>query len=291
MPNPVVPAETGPMDRTTWLYVYASISLVSKLVSFLIGYLLFPQTAIADLIDLGVAGTLLSIAFVHVLPRAEDFVNTTYPFASLVAVIVFVAVTIFTFVRDSLALMDENILTPGDLGSPPATARTTLISDPPETESAGSRGAKLAEIVPTVFLFVSLFVDSVATDLVIAITETSSLTRIAAVQLSIRFLEFIVLAKLVKAGAAPKLLYWGLGIFISVASSVVIAIPLEEGAHKATLQRVSGCASAVVLGLYMYFGSLALNSGLADIKHSRALIASVLIVSFAVSAGIPAGIR
>jgi hypothetical protein len=126
---------------------------------------------------------------------------------------------------------------------------------------------------------------------VIAITGLSNLPRIAGIQLAIRFLEFIVLAKIVRGAWTSKILFWGIGCAISLISSVIIVVPLKEKAHQITLERVSGYASAVVLGLYFYFGALALHNGLTQMKPSSVLVVFVMFLSFAVSAAIPAGIR
>jgi hypothetical protein len=87
--------------------IYGAGAFVSKFLAFVIVFLVrHPNLSDPD-----------SSAFVHILPRAESDIGGSYPYASLVAVIVFAALTLFEFIRDSIAIMDESILQTWDLRS------------------------------------------------------------------------------------------------------------------------------------------------------------------------------
>jgi hypothetical protein len=276
------------MNRAGWLVSYAAISLVSKLGSFIIAFYITPRDAIADLLDFSVGGALISIAFVHVLPRAEDFVSSSYPFASLVALIVFGAVTMLTFVRDAIALMDENILNATDIPSPQSHAQAEFLNDPP---GESTPRLPIAEYIPTIILYVAVFVDSVATGLVLAITDVETVNLIAPVQVSVRFLEFLVVGRYLMGIPARSQVYWVFGVLISLGASIPIAVPVNEDWNRLTIEKFAGYTSAVVFGLYVFFGALSFHGGFEGIEHKRATIVLTLFLSFGIPGAIPAGIR
>jgi hypothetical protein len=264
-----------------WKLIYGGCSLLSKLIAFAIGPLL-SRPDLSDLVDLSVGGLFLSSAFVHILPRAEAGVGASYPFASLVAVIVFAALTLFCFIRDSIALMDENILTACDAQDHSAV-RADLMADAAQPAAPAPPAFLVADHLPTILLYVVVLAHSVTSALWMSSLEQSEMDNRAGVVIALQFLEFIGVARFVGGLPVPRWLYWTLGVVIS-ASAAIIAVPIKK---IDVISRMAGYVGAVVLGFYFFLGSIAVHNGLMQTARSLVVASLTLLVAF----GLPAAVR
>jgi hypothetical protein len=268
--------------------IYGLSAFVSKLLSFLIVFLL-RHPNLSDLVDLAAGGLYLSSAFVHILPRAESDIGGSYPYASLVSVIVFAALTLFEFIRDAIAIMDESILQTWD----PST-HTTIKSDlteepslpPPPPAPAAQSSFHIADHLPIFLLYLVVIGHTVSSALWITNLNADQLKEHAIVILSLQFLEFLGLAKYIGGLPINRVFYWVLGFVAAAASSAVIAAPIPE---IQKIQAIGGYVSGVVLGFYFFLGSKAVHNGLTQTKKPLLVPSSTLLLAFAVPAAVRAG--
>ena len=260
-------------------------SFVSKLVSFVVGPFL-QRESISDVVDVTVGAGLTSISLVHILPRAEDYIAGPYPFAALVALGVFTLLTLFTFIRDSLALMDDTMLTTCDTINMHTTATTDLLDGQQVVER---QEFMFGENAPTLFLCLSSAVTSVASGILLSSAKIETLQSQAPTHIAIQFLEFIAIARYVAMMPIRKWLYVVLGVVLSAIEPALMMAPIENVNWKTVVQ-FSGYASSVLLGVYLFLGSIAVQGGLAGVKHNvRTGICMVL--AFAVPTAIPTSLR
>jgi hypothetical protein len=273
----------GRYALTEYKLIFAAISLVSKVVSFVVAVFL-DQHEYSDMIDLAVGCVFLSSGFVHIMPRASSQVSGRYPFSSLIAIAVFAVLTLFCFVRDSIALMDENILTTCDT----VTYHGSAPPDPAEKDGGGEPLAVFvwADQIPTLALYVALLADTIAVSIWVATLGTDDLLEHAPVILVMNFLEFIGVAKFVVAVPMPNLAYWVLTVIAAGTPSVIIACPLANDGHA---EQAAGYVSSCLFGLYLFMGLIAVHSGLAQTRRHLAVACAVLFFAFAVPAVVRAG--
>jgi hypothetical protein len=272
------------LSRSTWKLIYGGCSLISKLIAFAIGTFLTRPT-LSDLVDLAVGGLFLSSAFVHILPRAEAGVDASYPLASLVAVIVFAALTLFCFIRDSIALMDENILTACDTLNHSAV-RSDLMDEAPPPAAPAPPAFLIADHLPTMLLYVVVLAHSAASALWMSSLEAGEMNEHVGVIIALQFLEFVGVARFVRELPVARWVYWALGVVISAASAALIAAPI--GAIE-QIPTISGYVAAVVLGFYFFLGSIAVHNGLTQTTHSFVIASLTLLLAFAAPAAVRAG--
>jgi hypothetical protein len=270
--------------RWVWKLVYGGCSLLSKLIAFAIGTVL-TRHDLSDLVDLAVGGLFLSSGFIHILPRAEAGVDASYPLASLVAVIVFAALTLFCFIRDSIALMDENILTACDTMNHSAV-RSDLMDEAPPPAAPSPPAFLIADHIPAILLYVVVLAHSAASALWMSSLDASEMNKRAGVIIALQFLEFVGVAKYVRELPVARWLYWALGLVISAASAGVIAAPIGK-IDKISV--ISGYAAAVVLGFYFFLGSIAVHNGLTQTTHSIGVASLTLFLAFAIPAAVRVG--
>jgi hypothetical protein len=268
----------------SWKLVYGGCALASKLAAFALGRLLLRPDA-ADLVDLGVGGLLLSSAFVHILPRAEAGVGLAYPLASLVAVAVFAALTLFCFIRDSIALMDENILTACDAANHSAV-RADLMEEAPPPAPPAPPPFLVADHLPALLLYAAALAHSAASALWMGALPAPEIHRRVGVVLALQFLECIGVARFVGGLPLSRGIYWGLAAAVAAASAAIIAAPIGEIAHIGT---ISGYVAAVVLGFYFFLGSIAVHNGLTQTTRSLVVASLTLLLAFALPAAVRAG--
>jgi hypothetical protein len=258
-----------------WKLIFGGISVVTKLIAFTIA--VYVERSSSDLTDLAVGGIFLSSGFVHILPRAESHIGGSYPYASLVAVCVFVGLTLFAFVRDSIALMDENILTNCETINYQTSVSTDLV---PDNKPAPVNPFAISEQFPTIFLYITDVINTIAAGIWLSTREDLGvMTDIASIQLTMQALELIAVGKYVHEMPIPSSIYWILAVIASGTSSVLIAMPISE---FPSIGAFSGYACAVTLGVYFFLGSIAVHKGLTETKHNVIVSSLVLLLSFAI---------
>jgi hypothetical protein len=104
--------------------------------------------------------------------------------------------------------------------------------------------------------------------------------------IAMQFVEFMAVGKMVYAMPISRALYWVLASVAAVVPSVLMAIPTEG--DRAWIHYFSGFSSAVVLGVYIFLGSISIQEGLASGTRPLIVSALVLVLAFAVPASIRA---
>ena len=63
-----------------------------------------------DLISSFIAGILFSIGLSSMLPRAQRFTSSDYPYAGLISLSIFMILTLFRFITDGLNALNDNLI-------------------------------------------------------------------------------------------------------------------------------------------------------------------------------------
>jgi hypothetical protein len=253
---------------------------VSKALSFVLAFFL-DRSGIPDLIDLCLGSIFLSISFIHLLPRASSHLSGHYPFASLVAMCVFAFLTLFSFIRDSIALMDENILTTCEPVGSAAHSTAQLTDTQPDLP-----GFIWSDHIPAVALYVVGLADATATAIWISTLELPEIHARTGVVLALGFIEFAAMGRFVAAIGMPIALFCILSALAAIGPSILIACSFKNpgGARSA-----AGYAASVLLGLYLFVGSIAVYTGITQTRRSVGVTMAVLVLSFAMPIAIRAG--
>lgn len=275
------------MSLTGLKYLYGGLSLVGKIISCIIGIFL-GKDSISDLVDLAVGGGMTAISLVHLLPRAEDFISGTYPIAALVAIVIFALLTLFVFIRDSMALMDDNILTAYEAVNVHTTSNTDLLNEQLHTRTPDF---DFLECLPTAILYVAAILNSVASGLLLgSVLDPEVLNKNAVLHIAVAVVEFIAIAKYLNALPLPRFIYWVLAIIAALAETVVLVTPIH-GISIDFMKQLLGYTSAVLIGVYIFMGSSCIHNGLTASKHGLPISAVVMLLAFAIPTVIPPSMR
>lgn len=275
------------MTLTRLKWVYGGISFVGKMLSFGIGMFLGKES-ISDLVDLAVGGSMTAISLIHLLPRAEDFISGTYPIAALVAIVVFAVLTLFVFIRDSMTLMDDNMLTSYEAVNVHTTSNTDLLNEQLQTKTPDF---DILECVPTGVLYITALLNSIASGIILgSVLDPDVLNKNAGIHIAVCVVEFVLIAKYINALPLPRVAYWILAVITALIEAVLSAIPIE-GISVSVMKQMSGYTSAILIGVYVFMGSCCIHNGLTTSKHSLPISAAVLFVSFAIPTVIPPSMR
>lgn len=268
-------------------FLYAGLCFIAKMTGYIAGMFL-GRESISDLVNLAVGGGLTAISLVHLLPRAEDFISGSYPFAALVAIVVFAILTLFTFVRDSIALMDDNILATFEAVNIHTITNTDLLN---EQLLAKKPEIDFLENLPTMFLYFTAILNSITCGILLAsITDSGVLNKHASLHIAIGLIEFVAISRYVNLVPLPRIAYWGLGVLAALIEAVIVAVPVG-GISLDVMKQLSGYTSAVIIGIYIFLGSGAIHNGLTQSKHSLAISAVIMLMSFTIPSLIPPSLR
>jgi hypothetical protein len=193
----------------------------------------------------------------------------------------FAFMTLFSFIRDSIALMDENILTTCEPVGCAAEPTAQLTDTQPELP-----GFMWGDHIPAAALYVVTLADATATAIWIATLDMRAIRARTGVVIALGFIEFAAMGKFVAAIHMPIGLYCILSALAAIAPSILIACPFK---NPAVAQTAAGYAGSVLLGLYLFVGSIAVHAGLTRTKWHLAVTLAVLVLSFAIPAAIRAG--
>jgi hypothetical protein len=201
-----------------------------------------------------------------------------YPYELLLSLVVFMFLSLFSVVRDSVALMDDSLI----VSCEPITDSPILnpdAADAPEAPPPGS--VPWSEALPIAFLYVLIVLDSITVELFLAAMKADDFQRAAAMHFFVRAFEFLVLAWF-SVGICQTRVHWTLGVIAVIGSSVAITIPLHESGHQRILQTVSGFTSGALMGAYIFIGSVAIHQGLTEAPIGPFGTGAVMFLSFAV---------
>jgi hypothetical protein len=252
------------------------------LVSFFVATFLC-NTSYSDLIDLAIGGIFFSSGFVTLLPRAEANIGAPYPFASLLALIVFIGLSFLQFIRDSLALMDESLVQVCDVES---FSRTDGAASAESTAPVNDEPFVPSEQFPVALLYGSVLLASFGTSIWLVAGGEEQLNNIGPMIIAMQFVEFMAVGKMVCSMPIRRALYWVLAVVAAVVPSVLIAIPTEG--DPAWIHYFSGFSSAVVLGVFLFLGSISIHEALDSGTRPLIVSAVVLVLAFAIPAAIRA---
>lgn len=267
--------------------IYAAASLCGSLLGFAGGRWLRGD-ACADAANLAVGGLLLSLAFAHLMPAAAALVAAEYPASSLVAVLVFAAMTLFAFVRDSLSLMDDSILTVYN------SVSSQALIDGSEAQDDGQRsertGFALAEGALPLLAWAAAVAAEVARACYFSGCDVDMLNRMYAVEPAVKLVEAFALAQVLAGAQIGDGAFWALAAAAGVVEpALLVALPDKLG--ERFRREFYGYAASVLLGVFFYFGALGVHTGVSMIRHNALVMALVLLAAFAVPAALQCAVK
>ena len=262
------------------VFLIAGISLVLNFLSLLFSFL-FNYDAKPEFFNLISGSFLLSLSFVQILPAATHLIETSYPFQSLTIIITFTFLTLFIFIRDALALMDDNVLLPCDA----INIQSTFTGNGDSSISSLSREKTkfvFKEHFSEIFYYIVFVLQSIPTGFVI---RDMSIRKIIAV-LIFRVLEYIILGKIMRKMKLSNTFFWILGAIVSIIEPIVVVIPVTI--PSLILKWINGISSSILYGTYIFFATMDINSGVNVTSYDNLVIATIIIGGFAIPAGIRA---
>jgi hypothetical protein len=201
-----------------------------------------------------------------------------YPYELLLSLVTFMFLSLFSFIRDSVALMDDSLIVSCEpiTNSPILSPETLDAPDKPPPKSLPCSDTFLIA-----FLYILILVDSVAMGLFLASMQFDKFQLEAAMHFCVRAFEFFVLAWF-SSGLFRAPTHWTFGAIAILGSSVAVAIPLHDNGHGRRLQTVSGFTSGALMGAYIFLGSVAIHQGLTEAPTGPLATGTVMFLSFAV---------
>jgi len=229
-----------------------------------------------ELVDLSLGSLVISVGFVYLLPQAEEDIIGKYPYAGLILISVFAMLTLISFIRDALSLMDENILTPMDVSK----LQKSLISDASASflASPSEHQFRILDHIPEILFWIVIILVSSFTGIDIHMQKKALYKDFA--YILIRMIEFAVLSRQLLNLKRSSAAFWVLALIPSLFSPLFALMPLSYSTHISRIKNFSGIVSSILLGIYFYIGAKGINTGLTTARYGVLLSSVVLFISF-----------
>lgn len=256
--------------------------LISECLAYTISF--FLPTKRRDLISLFIAGILFSIGISNMLPRAYIFTSSHYPYAGLVSLGIFMLLTLFRFITDGLNSLNDNQISSFEFINSYTVSNQNY--QPPTKASLGLLERLILFItnhIVIILLYLIMIIDSISNGVFYncKIISNETLKKYFSTHIFLKFLEQIVIGLCIKETNVSKLYYLIMVAFLGIIEPLVSIIPCNKGNDLA--YPFSGYSLSILLGLYFYIGSRAINDAVtAPHKTHIAWSVTCFLLSFAV---------
>ncbi|OHT06231.1 hypothetical protein TRFO_25788 [Tritrichomonas foetus] len=221
-------------------------------------------------------GFLLSLGLNHIYRVSSTNPLVKYPYASVATLVIFTFLTLFTFLRESISLMDDNILTTCEIGQNASASNSEYDAILPHQKPQFHILENLSQIL---YYVISLFA---------VISLTISISRYSIDQLN-ENVPFFVIFRLFESSILSfflfkmplKKLYKYILIFVFSLPSFLIFLSNTLISEKSNFPRyfLKSCFS-MLLGVYFYFGATSVHRGISSLSESFVVPFSILALSF-----------
>lgn len=274
--------------------LYFLLFLISHIVGSIIGNRIKPKNY-SFLIDLFCGSFLLSFSLNHIYNVADsESCFKSYPYQSLISIIIFSFLTLFSFIKDSTNFIDESMLLRYDTtgssirDNQQYTLNTTDghqfypseldLANTPKENNAPVQNHKpkfrLLDNLHILIFYLISFISSISFGLYLSTYTKDQLNQNCPYFIVFRFFESIILSVLLSRMPVSQIIFWAMIILHSLFSFFII-ISNKSSSIINYFYRIS---YSFLLGCYFYFGSLLLHNGISD--SSKSFIFSLLIIIF-----------
>lgn len=274
--------------------LYFFLFLISHVVGSIIGNRIKSKNYLF-LIDLFCGSFLLSLSLNHIYNVTDSrSCFKSYPYQSLISIIIFSFLTLFSFIKDSTSFIDESMLLRYDTtgssirDNQQYTLNTTeghqfypneldLATTPKENNTPVQNHKpkfRLLDNLHILIFYLISFTSSISFGLYLSTYTKDQLNQNCPYFLVFRFFESIILSVLLSRMPISQIIFWAMIILYSLFSFFII-ISNNSSSIINYFYRIS---YSFLLGCYFYFGSLLLHNGISD--SSKSFIFSLLIIIF-----------
>lgn len=212
------------------------------------------------------------------MPMTESFIGNEYPFSSLITVIVFAIVTLFTFIRDSISLMDESILTVyNSINSQPLSENKSENEDEKKNEKRFS----ILENLTYMVIFLMMIITSISNAFYFSSCDIDQLNKSYVIEPILKLLETYSLSKILLLMPINDITYWIMAFVEAIVEPILLATLPSSFDHHFQ-KNFMGYSSSILLGLFFYFGAYSIHTGISLVQHYVFILAFVLLISFAI---------
>lgn len=226
-----------------------------------------------DICSLCYGMIILSTSFVYIVPKTEQLTYGNYPLNLLISLIMFTIMALVSFVRDSLTLMDDNILVPCDAVN--FQTPFTFNSDSNKKKPSKKSKFKPAENIDLILLGIFLSINSILDGLFLSIQQKICLKDF--LSLIPHTFEFVVYGKYLNCSKIEKKWYWLFGLLVAIIEPLCGAFNLTINPDLINL--LLGISSSILFGLYIFLSINMINIGINSIQTNFVISAIVALLS------------
>ena len=280
---------------TLFKVLYFFSFLISHILGSFIGYRIKP-VKYSYLIDLFCGSFLLSLSLNHIYKIADSVTySKSYPYQSMISIIIFSFLSIFSFLRDSASTIDESMLLKYDTtgSSIRDNQQYTLntaechqlftnelgLANPPKINPEPTLNHKpkfrLLDNLPLLIFYLISFESSISLGFYISTYTKDQLNQNCPYFVVFRFFESIILSIFLAKIPFPQIIFLIMIILYSLFSFFVII----SNNPSSTINNFYKLSYSFLLGSYFYFGLLFLHNGISE--SSKSFIFSLIILVFA----------
>ena len=217
-----------------------------------------------DLAEMFFGSSMISISLVFMTIDCQAYYTDKYPYSFLIALISFTVLTFFTFIKDSLALLDDTLLVKCDIVN---SAPLPTQEDTQQTDDEARRKFSLLDNFVSTLLFLISCLECASFGLTIASygSESDLHGRLPFI-LPVRFLQLVCISTYLKEMRIPGLIYTLLAIIN--AACVLIFGSIKQFVSLQVTDVCFGVSSALLFGCFLYFGASAIHNSRVTYSHS-----------------------
>ncbi|OHT01181.1 hypothetical protein TRFO_32128 [Tritrichomonas foetus] len=227
-----------------------------------------------DLIELFIGSFLISFSITCIIPKAELSMSGSYPYASLISLSIFTILTLYNFLHESIALMDENILMTCDVIHSPSASLNEYTPISQNDQQKFHFWDNLATIFYYVIYCIYIIIVSLYHSSLDNIEELNSIIPFI---LTFRLFEAFTMSKFLQKMSIKKFTL----MLLSLISSILPVLMLIPTNIK-NIDNILGSAMALILGVYMYFGAMSIQNGMSKQPRNLSIAAVVLLSTFVI---------
>ena len=262
------------ISLSTLKVAYSMGSVAITAIGYFISYLLEFETT-KDLAEMFFGSSMISISIVFMTVDSQAYCTDKYPYSYLISLISFTLLTFFTFIKDSVALLDDTLLFKCDI----ANSSTLPVQDEPvQNEEEIPKFSILDNLVSSV-LFIISCVESAAFGGVIACfkTEDDMNGRLPYI-LAVRLIQIVCISTYLK----DMNMHWAAYLVMCVINSVCPAIfgVFQQLLSDRATDVFFAVSSSLLLGCFLYFGATAIHNSRISFTHSSFLSILFSLIGF-----------
>lgn len=272
------------MNDSSWRILYSFLGFPILMCSFVIPYFCHFND-FQFLADTFFGGILLSLAILDLFPMAHSMIDQVYPFTTAISLLIFALLSLFSFIRQSLQLADDDYLVQCD-----GSVAQGKIDDGDGVKFNSSKFSwytflknGLTDRLPLLIFAIILIFDQIMLVILLSSASLSDLNYSSIMFIGIRFFTFLSSGYIFIDNSVRPLIYWIYAFIISLIFSIFMLfhIKLNENCIN-SLQIAYGISTSLLIGFFFFYGGQRLHSGLEENDNFSYVTIILLFVSFLV---------